>query len=35
VPLPELPAGMRLERVETRPGTVVLSGRAASVGVAA
>lgn len=35
VPLPELPAGVRLERVETRPGTVVLSGRAASVGVAA
>jgi hypothetical protein len=35
VPLPELPAGVRLERVETRPGSVVLSGRAASVGVAA
>jgi LmeA-like phospholipid-binding len=35
VPLPDLPAGVRLERVETRPGTVVLSGRAASVGVAA
>jgi LmeA-like phospholipid-binding len=35
VPLPELPAGVRLERVETRPGAVVLSGRAASVGVAA
>jgi hypothetical protein len=35
VPLPELPAGVRLERVETRPGTLVLSGRAASVGVAA
>jgi hypothetical protein len=35
VPLPELPAGVRLERVDTRPGTVVLSGRAASVGVAA
>jgi hypothetical protein len=34
VPLPELPAGVRLERVETRPGTVVLSGRAAGVGVA-
>ena len=34
VPLPELPAGVRLERVETRPGSVVLSGRAASVGVA-
>jgi len=35
VPLPELPAGVRLERVETRPRTVVLSGRAAGVGVAA
>jgi hypothetical protein len=35
VPIPELPAGVRLERVETRPGAVVLSGRAASVGVAA
>ena len=35
VPLPELPAGVRLERVDTRPGVVVLSGRAASVGVAA
>jgi hypothetical protein len=34
VPLLELPAGVRLERVETRPGTLVLSGRAASVGVA-
>jgi hypothetical protein len=34
VPLPELPAGVRLERVETRPGTLLLSGRAASVGVA-
>jgi hypothetical protein len=34
MPLPELPAGVRLERVDTRPGTVVLSGRAASVGVA-
>ena len=33
VPLPELPAGVRLERVDTRPGTVVLSGRAAAVGV--
>ena len=27
VPLPELPAGVRLERVDTRPGTVVLSGQ--------
>jgi len=35
MPLPELPAGVRLERVDTRPGAVVLSGRAASVGVAA
>ena len=35
VPLPELPAGVRLERVDTRPGTVVLSGRAASVDLAA
>jgi hypothetical protein len=35
VPLPELPAGVRLERIDTRPGAVVLSGRAASVGVAA
>jgi hypothetical protein len=34
VPLPELPAGMRLERVDTRPGTVVLTGRAAAVSVA-
>jgi LmeA-like phospholipid-binding len=33
VPLPDLPAGVRLERVETRPGAVVLSGRAATVGV--
>jgi LmeA-like phospholipid-binding len=35
VPLPELPAGLQLERVDTRPGTVVLSGRAAAVGVSA
>src|SRR5215216_4165287 len=35
MPLPELPAGVRLERVDTRPRTVVLTGRAASVGVAA
>jgi hypothetical protein len=35
VPLPELPAGVRLERVETRPGTLVLDGRATAVGVAA
>jgi LmeA-like phospholipid-binding len=33
VPLPELPAGVRLERVDTRPGTLVLHGRAASVEV--
>jgi hypothetical protein len=35
VPLPELPAGVRLERVDTRPGAVVLSGRAAAIGVPA
>jgi hypothetical protein len=35
VPLPDLPAGVRLERVDTRPGTLVLSGRAAGIGVAA
>jgi hypothetical protein len=35
VPLPELPAGLRLERVDTRPGTVVVSGRAAAVRLAA
>jgi DUF2993 family protein len=35
VPLPELPAGVRLERVDTRPGTVVISGRAAAVQVSA
>jgi LmeA-like phospholipid-binding len=33
VPLPDLPAGVRLERVDTRPGTLVLSGRAAAVRV--
>jgi hypothetical protein len=33
VPLPELPAGVRLERVDTRPGTLVLSGRAAGIDV--
>jgi hypothetical protein len=35
VPLPELPAGLRLERVDTRPGTVVVGGRAAAVRLAA
>ena len=30
VPLPELPAGVRLERVETRPGALVLQGVAFS-----
>ncbi len=35
VPLPELPAGVRLERVDTRPGTVVLRGQASGVAVAA
>jgi hypothetical protein len=34
VPLPELPAGLRLEGVDTRPGTVIVSGRAAGVSVA-
>ena len=34
VPLPELPAGLRLERVETRPGAVVVGGRAAAVRLA-
>jgi hypothetical protein len=34
VPLPELPAGLRLEGVDTRPGTVVITGRAAGVSVA-
>ena len=33
VPLPELPAGVRLERVDTRPGALVLYGRAAAVQV--
>ena len=32
VPLPELPAGVRLERVDTRPGTVVLTAGAAGSG---
>ena len=34
VPLPELPAGLRLEAIDTRPGTVVVTGRAAAVSVA-
>jgi hypothetical protein len=34
VPLPELPAGLKLERVETRPGAVVVGGRAAAVRLA-
>ena len=33
LPLPDLPAGVRVERVDTRPGTVVLSGRATAVAV--
>ena len=33
VPLPELPAGIRIERVVTRPGALVVSGRAAAVRV--
>jgi hypothetical protein len=35
LPLPELPAGVRLERVDTRPGMLVLSGRATAVEVSA
>jgi LmeA-like phospholipid-binding len=35
VPLPELPAGLELERVDTRPGTVILDGRATAVRVSA
>jgi hypothetical protein len=34
VPLPDLPAGLKLERVETRPGTLVVGGRAAAVRLA-
>ena len=34
VPLPDLPAGLKLERVETRPGAVVIGGRAAAVRLA-
>jgi hypothetical protein len=34
VPLPALPAGLRVERVDTRPGAVIISGRAAAVRVA-
>jgi LmeA-like phospholipid-binding len=33
VPLPELPAGLELERVDTRPGTVILDGTATAVRV--
>jgi hypothetical protein len=33
VPLPELPAGLKLQRVDTRPGTVVLDGQATAVRV--
>jgi hypothetical protein len=33
VPLPELPAGLKLQRVDTRPGTVVLDGTATAVRV--
>jgi hypothetical protein len=33
VPLPELPAGLELERVDTRPGAVVLDGTATAVRV--
>jgi hypothetical protein len=31
VPLPELPAGVRLDRVDTRPGALIISGRAAAI----
>jgi hypothetical protein len=31
VPLPALPAGVRLDRVDTRPGALVVTGRAAAV----
>lgn len=33
VPLPDLPAGLELERVNTRPGTVILDGTATAVRV--
>jgi hypothetical protein len=33
--LPDLPAGVRVERIVSRPGVLVLSGRAAAVQVAA
>jgi hypothetical protein len=33
VPLPQLPAGLKLQRVDTRPGTVVLDGTATAVRV--
>ena len=33
VPLPELPAGLKLQRVDTRPGTVILDGTATAVRV--
>jgi hypothetical protein len=33
VSLPELPAGLKLQRVDTRPGTVVLDGTATAVRV--
>ena len=35
VPLPDLPAGVRMERVVTQPGALLLLGRAAAVRVAA
>jgi LmeA-like phospholipid-binding len=35
VPLPRLPADIRVERVNTEPGTVLLAGRASAVEVAA
>jgi len=33
VPLPDLPAGLELERVNTRTGTVILDGTATAVRV--
>ncbi|HZD37683.1 MAG TPA: LmeA family phospholipid-binding protein, partial [Actinomycetes bacterium] len=35
VPLPRLPADIRVERVNTEPGSVVLAGRAGPIEVAA
>ena len=35
VPLPQLPAGVRVERVVTQPGALILFGRARTIGVVA